>query len=65
MRYLKGTRFRIPPQSQTYKDNWDAVFGESAGDKTSLGNCIDCETPLVVCTCRPNCPGGTCPECGA
>src|SRR5262249_31086399 len=27
--------------------------------------CLDCEGPLVPCTCRPGCPGGQCAQrCG-
>lgn len=30
---------------------------------TDVHRCLDCDEPLVPCTCRPDCLGGQCPVC--
>jgi len=41
--------------------NTCAPSGESIAD-APWDYCLDCEGPLIPCTCRPDCPGGMCSD---
>lgn len=62
MKYL-GKRFSSPANSQTFVDNWDAIFSDKPGDvwcrehnHPPLGACVDWNSALATADCEP-CPG--------